>query len=1227
MAQELVAGQPILNSRYKLIKRLPDNGQDQNCQTWLARNDDQTPFLLKAWPTDDEPDQVLRAAWDRELRVLYRASSSPGAVETILIVREGQFDREHGAFVLLTEGPGFDSLSSMLATRHVAEWLGLQRLRRDAEARRDLWRGLRRIAQGVQALHAQQIIHRNVSPEAVYLDASEGPTTMRLGSFEWAVRVGSSAHATPGSGWSEPPEVANASSGYSFNTDWYGFGMLLARTFIHAEGWATLPVHARNLAISGELATTSQLSPREREFIQRLIDADPGNRLSYSDEILRAIDEILTTLAAQGSDRERMPLNLVVATSNSSLVAAFVQSGFLADPNDPFRPYSPLDPSHVAELKGFLRREVEEGGLLFGMGRSDRCMLRTRRMTLLLRPFNDDESGPTWNFAHVNVQHGAFTEGPPLPLSGTAIRVIAPRDVGPLRGRPLRSWDQLIPKVDHVSPLDRNLARFHDFLRCTNQLELLIRDAEICAYEVVDQPASDSPFTACVVIRETPRTRAPADFSKIVGGLASMLQRELDTNAGGKAGYLNNKVFLTESDSLMVKADKDLDPWHIIRIDEDAGTVHLERDLKPGQASLPAHGFVRTYGQYAQITLIRRRTDAIERLKEHSYLLRALAEPGQVFMDMLERVNNKQLDEGKLDQSKRAVIEDVLRVRPIYALQGPPGTGKTTLVAHLFKEILDEDPVAQILVTAPGHGAVDVLRAKVRDEVFKGREGARRLLAVRLGRDRDESLPRDGSVASETQNMLKGVIEAFECKPPSSETQRRWVALVARLLRAVQGDTSTSDEESQRDQRVLADVKELVKRSASITYCTTSAYDLEELASGNHSFDWSIVEEAGKTHGFDLALPLQAGHRWLLLGDQKQLPPYRETDYRKGIVDLGAAALALQELPSRSLVDSDWINRWNRYSPEERKEFQDYCGDRLKTFDDLFGRLRGTIFGEERTTVNKAIGAATGRLSIQYRMHPVIGNLISRAFYDDFGSIENATANPSTGLPVSEIIHAVKSPLDLTGKAICWIDVDYCQRDWSCRERGPEDNSPKYTNPEEIRIIRAFVASLNPAHLKNQDLAVLSPYGAQVSELHRALAPIRAKGQLTFKQSIQSANSESPRSVGACAHTVDSFQGNEADLVVVSLVRNNSFTVGAGLGFLKGDSARFNVMLSRAQKLLVLVGSWEFFQKQVSLVDLDNRTDELWSVRVAIDQIAKYFVEGSAVRIPASEILALESTP
>ena len=95
----------------------------------------------------------------------------------------------------------------------------------------------------------------------------------------------------------------------------------------------------------------------------------------------------------------------------------------------------------------------------------------------------------------------------------------------------------------------------------------------------------------------------------------------------------------------------------------------------------------------------------------------------------------------------------------------------------------------------------------------------------------------------------------------------------------------------------------MVKRSANITYSTTGDGDLAALA-GEVSYDWSIVEEAGKAHGFELALPLFLGHQWLLIGDPKQLSPYRIEDYEKALSDLDATVAALEALdrPGRVLV-------------------------------------------------------------------------------------------------------------------------------------------------------------------------------------------------------------------------------------------------------------------------------------------------------------------------------------
>ncbi|EKX44634.1 hypothetical protein GUITHDRAFT_59672, partial [Guillardia theta CCMP2712] len=52
-------------------------------------------------------------------------------------------------------------------------------------------------------------------------------------------------------------------------------------------------------------------------------------------------------------------------------------------------------------------------------------------------------------------------------------------------------------------------------------------------------------------------------------------------------------------------------------------------------------------------------------------------------------------------------------------------------------------------------------------------------------------------------------------------------------------------------------------------------------------------------------------------------------------------------------------------------------------------------------------------------------------------------------------------------------------------------------------------------------------------------------------------------------YTVDSFQGSESDVVLCSCVRSNG---GGGCGFL-ADRRRLNVALTRAKKLLIVVGS------------------------------------------------------
>ena len=69
-------------------------------------------------------------------------------------------------------------------------------------------------------------------------------------------------------------------------------------------------------------------------------------------------------------------------------------------------------------------------------------------------------------------------------------------------------------------------------------------------------------------------------------------------------------------------------------------------------------------------------------------------------------------------------------------------------------------------------------------------------------------------------------------------------------------------------------------------------------------------------------------------------------------------------------------------------------------------------------------------------------------------------------------------------------------------------------------------------------------------------------------------------------YTVDEFQGKEEDIIIVSLVRNNK---NYRTGEFTKKYQRINVALSRARKMLVIVGSKEFFSTlDVEIPSMDD---------------------------------------
>jgi superfamily I DNA and/or RNA helicase len=255
-------------------------------------------------------------------------------------------------------------------------------------------------------------------------------------------------------------------------------------------------------------------------------------------------------------------------------------------------------------------------------------------------------------------------------------------------------------------------------------------------------------------------------------------------------------------------------------------------------------------------------------------------------------------------------------------------------------------------------------------------------------------------------------------------------------------------------------------------------------------------------------------------------------------------------------------------------------------------------------------------LSMQHRMHPNIGTLISEAYYDN--DLTNETLDES-GNPLPRVTHHFTTPSEIAGKAIVWLDTPWSAAGDDAGEWGPARNVPRFINPAEAYALTRFLSQLRTQTESDFDnpleLAVLSPYTQQVGYLQRQLRNFSLPPGVRFAgRSRQRAGDPIPG-----AFTVDSFQGNQADIIAVSLVRNNKDAGkdrGRNMGFLR-DARRLNVLLSRAERLLVLVGSWEFFEYQTELVQLNHFDRELWHWKRVLTSVSEWLDEGRAVRIPA----------
>jgi ATP-dependent RNA/DNA helicase IGHMBP2 len=202
------------------------------------------------------------------------------------------------------------------------------------------------------------------------------------------------------------------------------------------------------------------------------------------------------------------------------------------------------------------------------------------------------------------------------------------------------------------------------------------------------------------------------------------------------------------------------------------------------------------------------------------------------------------------------------------------------------------------------------------------------------------------------------------------------------------------------------------------------------------------------------------------------------------------------------------------------------------------------------------------RLTMQYRMHENIMGFSSTEFYD--GTLM-ADALVKTHL-LCDLPDVVK--IALTETPVEYIDTAGASYD---EETEPEGES-KF-NIEEANLALKQARELLSAGVKAEDIAIISPYSAQV-RLLRTLLPDEALE----------------------IDSVDGFQGREKEAVIFSMVRSNPDNE---IGFLE-DIRRMNVAMTRARRKLIVIGDsatitiHPFYQRMVTYFENVGAYHSVW---------------------------------
>ncbi|XP_047954096.1 helicase sen1-like [Salvia hispanica] len=454
---------------------------------------------------------------------------------------------------------------------------------------------------------------------------------------------------------------------------------------------------------------------------------------------------------------------------------------------------------------------------------------------------------------------------------------------------------------------------------------------------------------------------------------------------------------------------------------------------------------------------------------------------------------------------------------------------------NLFRTLPKLCPKPRMLVCAPSNAATDELLARVLDRGFiDGEMKIYRADVARVGVDSQNRAAQAVSVEGRTEQLLKksreevyGWMHSLRLRETQLSQQIAYLQKELNVVAAAghaQGSVGVDpDVLMARDQnrdRLLQNLAAIVENRDKLLVEMSRLHILEGRfrAGGNFNFEEARADlEASFANEAEIVFTTVSS-------SGRKLFSHLTHGFDMVVIDEAAQASEVGILPPLSLGAARCV----------------LVGDPQQLPATVISKAAGTLlYSRSLFERFQQAGCPTMLLSVQYRMHPYIRDFPSKHFYQG-----RLTDSESVASLPDEVYY--KDPLL---RPYIFFDI-------AVGRESHRGGSVSYQNTIEaqfcVRLYQHIQKTIRSLGARRVSVGIITPYKLQLKCLQRE-----------FKDVL---NSSEGRDV--YINTVDAFQGQERDVIIMSCVRASSH----GVGFV-ADIRRMNVALTRARRALWVMGN------------------------------------------------------